>query len=281
MAKSGKGISPEIVAALIGVAGTIAVAIFFNQPQSSSDPATQVPIVITATLMPTAVPTDTVPPGEPTSTPAPTDTPAPTPTEVQPVALGQDWTQGCISTLWQTYPPDLTVIDKGDGCLQEPVHVFAADNGALSFIGSRDGAGSVEHYGMFAPLPESGSVTFKVGLKDLNNVDLWFGVFDGADIKANGLLMTIPAGNVKKRSITIKDPFTYETKDSSATVDQGNGFSITFNFSSLSVTGNVNPFVFVTTPFPLPSANKWIYFGYRGLSGSYRIEGSIFDFVIE
>ena len=93
--------------------------------------------------------------------------------------------------------------------------------------------------------------------------------------------MTIPAGNVKKRSITIKDPFTYETKDSSASIDQGNGFSFTFNFNSLSVTGNVNPFVFVTSPFSLPSANKWIYIGYRGLSGSYRVEGSIHDFVIE
>ena len=76
-----KGISPEIVAALIGVAGTIAVAVLFNnQSQSSPDPAVSTPIVITATFAPTAVPTDTVLPGEPTSTPAPTDTPAPTAT---------------------------------------------------------------------------------------------------------------------------------------------------------------------------------------------------------
>lgn len=279
MAGPKKGISPEITAALIGVAGTIIVAVYLNQPQSPSEPAT--PIVITATTNPTAVPTDTVPPGEPTSTPAPTDTPAPVPTDVPPVPIGQDWAQGCISTLWKPYPSGLTIVDKGDGCLQEPVHVFAADSGALSFIGSRDGTGSVQDYGMFAPLPESGSVTFRVVLDDLNNVDLWVGIFDDADVRANGLLMTIPAGNVRKRSITIKDPFTYETMDSSASVDQGSGFSFTFNFNSLSVTGNLNPFIFVTNPFPLPSANKWLYVGYRGLSGSYRVEGSIIEFAIE
>ena len=281
--KEKKGISPEIIAALIGVAGTIVAGIFFSGGGggSSDTPATPVPVVITATFMPTAVPTDTVPAGEPTSTPAPTDTPAPEPTDVPPVPIGEDWAQGCISTLWQPYPPDITVVDKGNGCLQEPVHVFAADNGVLSFIGSRDGLGSVEDYGLFAPLPESGSVSFQVSLKDLSNVDVWVGVFDAADIKGNGLLMTIPAGNVKKRSITVKDPFTYVTKDSANTIDQGSGFSFTFNFNSLSVTGNVNPFVFVTTPFSLPSANKWIYLGYRGLSGSYRVEGSIHDFVIE
>jgi len=282
--KEKKGISPEIVAALIGVAGTIVAGIFFSGGGGSSEPpaATSAPVVITATFMPTAVPTDTVPAGEPTSTPAPTDTPAPEPTDVPPVPIGEDWAQGCISTLWQPYPSDVTVVDKGDGCLQEPVHVFAADNGVLSFIGSRDGLGSVQDYGLFAPLPESGSVSFQVSVKELTNVDVWVGVFDAADIKSNGLLMTIPAGsNVKKRSITLKDPFTYVTKDSSKDVDQGNGFSITFTFNTLSVTGNVNPFVFITAPFSMPSTNKWIYFGYRGLSGSYRVEGSIHDFVIE
>lgn len=273
--KEKKGISPEIWAALIGVAGTIIVAILFNRPDSSPPPATVQPVVITATSMPTAVPTDTVPPGEPTSTPAPT------PTEVLQIAVGEDWAQGCISSLWKPYPSDLTVVDKGDGCLQEPVHVFAADNGVLSFIGFRDGVGPVEDYGMFAPLPESGSVTFKIILDDLNNVDLWVGVFDEADIKANGLLMTIPAGNVKKRLVAVKDPFTYATEDTSVIIDQGNGFSLTLVYNTLSVTGNVNPFVFVTNPFPLPSANKWLYIGYRGLSGSYRIEGSITEFVLE
>ncbi|HSM72291.1 MAG TPA: hypothetical protein VK851_12175 [Anaerolineales bacterium] len=281
MAKSGRGISPEIVAALIGVAGTIVVAVFFNQPQSSSDTPTPVPFVITATFMPTAVPTDTVPPGESTSTPAPTDTPIPEPTDIPAVPIGQDWTQGCISSLWTVYPTTVTAVDQGDGCLLEPVHVFEAVNGSLRFVAQRNGSGPVEDYGMFAPLPESGSVSFVVSLEDLNNVDLWVGIFPEPDLRSNGLLLTIPAGNVRKRVITQKDVFTYETLQATQNLDQGSGFSFTFTFNSVAATGNVNPFIFKTNPFSMPAAEKWVYIGYRGLSGSYRVEGSFSNLIIE
>jgi hypothetical protein len=283
MSNSGKGISPEIVAALIGVAGTIAVAILFNSNDKSAtpDPVTPAPIVITATSMPTAVPTDTVPPGEPTSTPAPTDTPAPEPTEVQPVPLGQDWASGCISSLWKVYPSAITVVKKDDGCLQEPVHVFAADNGVLSFLAQRSGTGSVEDYGIFAPMPDSGSVTFTVSLEDLSNVDLWVGIFPEPDIKSDGLLLTIPAGNVKKRVITQKNAFTYETITSTQNLDQGGGFSFTFTFNSVAATGNVNPFIFKTNPYAMPVSEKWLYIGYRGLNGAYRVEGAVSNLILE
>lgn len=271
--KERRGISPEIVAALIGVAGTIVVAIFFNQPQTPSEPPA--PIVITATSDITAVPTDTVPPGDPTSTPAPTDTPVPA------VPIGQDWLQGCISSLWRGYPSTLMIVDKGDGCLQEPVHVFDANNGVLSFLGERSGSGPVEDYGLFAPLPESGAVTVTVRLDDLSNVDFWIGVFPEPDLKSDGLLLTIPEGNVRKRVIVQKNPFTYETMLSTQNLDQGNGFSFTFTFTSATATGEVNPFVFKTNPMSIPAANKWFYIGYRGGNSSYRIEGSIASFILQ
>jgi len=276
-----KGMSPEIIAALIGVAGTIFVTIYLNSPQSQTDVPTPMPVVITATTMPTAVPTDTVPPGEPTSTPAPTETPEPTPTDVQPVELGLDWGQGCISSLWKPYPSTVAAVDTGIGCLQQPVHVFAIDNGELSFLAQRSGSGSVEDYGMFAPLPESGSVTFTVSLDDLSNVDLWVGIFPEADIRSDGLLLVVPEGNVRKRVIVQKNAFTYETITSTQNLDQGSGFSFTFTFNSTSATGNVNPFVFKTNPMSLPVAEKWLYIGYRGLNGSYRIEGSVGHFFLE
>jgi len=280
MAKSGRGISPEITAALIGVAGTIIVAIFLNQPQSSSDPVTPVPIVITATTMPTAVPTDTVPPGEPTSTPAPTDTPEPTPTEIQPVEIGQDWISGCVSSLWQPYPSSILTVDKGNGCLQEPVFVFSADNGRMSFLYERNENGAVETLGLFAPLPESGSVTLKVRLDDLSNVDLWLGIFAEADINSNGLLMTIPAGNTRNRVIVQKDAGSYETMQATQNLSQGDGFSFTFAFNALSARGTVNPNVFVTNPVSIPSSGKWLFLGFRGLTGSYRVEGEFVDLVV-
>jgi hypothetical protein len=237
--------------------------------------------------MPTAVPTDTVPPGEPTSTPAPTDTPipeptsTPAPTDVPSVPIGQDWTQGCISSLWKLYPSSLIAVERGDGCLQEPVHVFAAVNGSLPFVAQRNGSGPVSDYGMFAPLPESGSVSIIVRLEDLNNVDLWVGIFPEPDLRSDGLLLTIPAGNVRKRVITQKDVFTYETLQATQNLDQGSGFSFTFTFNSVAATGNVNPFIFKTNPFSMPAAEKWLYIGYRGLSGSYRVEGAFSNLIIE
>lgn len=280
MSQEKKGISPEIVAALIGVAGTIAVAIFFNQPQSKPEVTTPQPVVITATSMPTAVPTDTVPPGEPTSTPAPpTDTPLP-PTEVPPVAIGADWSQGCISSLWQPYPATIPTIGKGNGCLQEPVFVFSADNGSMSFLYDRNGNGPVETYGLFAPLPESGSVTFLVRLKDLSNVDLWMGVFDQPDVESNGMLLTIPAGNPKNRVIVQKEVGSYDTIQSTQNLNQGDGFSITFTFNALSARGAVNPNVFVTNPVSIPSEGKYLFLGFRGLTGSYSIDGEFVNFAL-
>jgi len=253
-----KGMSPEIVAALIGVAGTVAVAYFFSQPQPA--PESTAPIVITATPIPDAASADGVSPG---------------------VAIGQDWIVGCISSLWKAYPTTVATVENGDGCLQEPVHVFTADGGRLSFIGERNGDGSVEDYGMFAPLPENGSVTLTISLDNLDNADLWVGVFPEADLKSDGLLLIVPAGNVRKRAIEQKNAFTYETISSTKNVDQGSGYSFTYTFTNASVTGDVNPFVFKTNPMSMPTADKWIYIGYRGFGGSYSVKGSFANFFLE
>jgi hypothetical protein len=134
---------------------------------------------------------------------------------------------------------------------------------------------------MFAPLPESGSVTVTVRLKDLDNVDFWIGVFPEADLRSDGLLLIIPEGNVRKRVIVQKDPFTYETLLSTKGLDQGDGYSFTFTFTSATATGEVNPFVFKTTPKSIPVIGKWLYIGYRGMNNSYRVEGSITNLILE
>lgn len=274
-----KSLDPSVIAAIIGTIGTIAVAlisIFANRSPSPAPQPTITPIVVTATSNPTAIPTHTVPPGEPTSTPAPaTDTPEPTFTftPVPPVEVGKDWADGCISSLWMPYPDTILSVGKDNGCLQEPVFVFSADNGILSFLYERNGNGPVETYGLFAPLPESGEVTFTVRLEDLSSVDLWMGIFAEPDITSNGLLMTIPSGNPKNRVIVQKEVGTYETIQATQNISQGNGFSFTFSFNALSARGTVNPNVFVTNPVSIPSANKWVFLGFRGLTGSYRVEG--------
>jgi hypothetical protein len=276
-----------IVAAIITGVVTIivtALTVFGSRLASPApQPTATSPVVVadTATLTASPQPTDTVPPGEATSTPAPaTDTPTATSTTVPAVALGEDWRAGCISTLWQPYPAEIQPTAKGNGCWQEPVFVYSAENGDLDFLAQNINDSTV--YGLFAPLPgENGSVSFKVRLRDLTNADLLMGIYAQPDVTAQGLLMTIPAGNVKNRVIVQKDNVSsYTTMQKTGNLAQGDGYWFTFTYSLNSVRSTLNPSVFVTNPFSLPSAQKWLFLGYKVLNRSYGIEGTFFDLAL-
>ena len=274
-----------IIVALITVAGTIIVTLItLNANKPSPTPQPQIPtvVVITATPAPsdTPIPTDTAAPGQPTSTPAPiTDTPMPTLTftPVPPVEIGKDWTQSCISTLWRPYPVNIPLLDNGNGCWKNPVQFFSAANGNLAFLAQRSTNSLTEVYGLFAPLPASGSVSVHVHLVTLNNVDMLLGIYAEPDVASQGILMTIPSGNVKKRLIVQKDSVTnYTTLQQTNTLDQGDGFWFTFTFNDISASASVNPSVFVTNPVSISSPQKWFFIGYKGLSGSYQLDGNFF-----
>jgi hypothetical protein len=277
---STRRIDPSVVAALIGVIGTIVVTlitVFANRPSSSPQQ-----IVITNTPAPAeTVPTEPGAAGEPTSLPEPaTQTPEPTftVTPVPAIAIGEDWPQGCISTLWKPYPVTIPVLDKGNGCWQEPIQVFSASDGTLSFIYERSKTGSPEVYGLFAPLPEDGSVTFTVQAKDLTKVDLLMGVFAEPDIESQGLVIAIPYGNVKSTRILQKDNMTdYRMLQGTVPLEQKNGFSITFTFNAGSVGSTVNPTILTMYPVALPTAEKWLFFGYKSYDAAYRVEGNILN----
>jgi len=264
---------------------TIVAGIFTPLIQKKFDQQpTQTPVVIIQSSTPEPViPTDTVPPGADTSTPAPTNTPEPTipatNTTIPVLAPGEDWMVGCVSTAWRV-TSNISVTDRGDGCWQEPVYVFSAEQGSLDFLSVRNNGG-VEVYGMFAPLPESGSVSVTVRLKDLSNADMWIGVFQQPDITSQGMLLTIAAGDPKKRVIAWKDIATYDTIQKTSPIDQSTGFSFTFDFNNLSVVGKLNPSAFVTDSASVPSSQKWLFIGYRGLLGYYRVEGSFLNYNVK
>ncbi len=286
MAGDNKKIDPAVLAAIITVVGGIIVTLittFANRPASL--PPTPIPpatwtSVPTATITDTPVPTATTLPGMPSSTPAP-DTATPQPSDTPPPpALGDDWANGCISSLWKPYP-SLPVTVQNDNCLAEPVGSFSADKGTLYIASNRAQRGPVETDGLFAPLPESGSVTVTVYINDLTNVDLWVGIFSKADINSQGLLFTIPAGKGKKHVIVEKDPLTYTTLQGTQNLDQGGGYNITLSFDALTAKGTLNPNVFVPNPISLASSQKWLFIGYRGLSGTYSINAYLFNFQLK
>src|SRR5215211_302262 len=117
MSTNKRSIDPAIIAALIGVMGTICVTAvtlyvnYFGPPRLPTPTANVLPTNVlptwtippSATITDTPVPTTTVAVGEPSSTPAP-DTPTPEPTSTPaPPGIGSDWSNGCISVLWKPY----------------------------------------------------------------------------------------------------------------------------------------------------------------------------------
>src|SRR5574341_1576519 len=150
-------IDPAIIAALIGVCGTVTVTVISLlaprlTPQPTPFPTAPVVFTSTSTTVPTPGPTDTVPPGEPTSTPAP-DTPTPLPTATLP-PVGMDWINGCISALWKPYPTSIQP-NQVNGCLVQPVDKFYTGNGRLAFTYCRlfgqQVAGSRRQPGQYSP----------------------------------------------------------------------------------------------------------------------------------
>jgi hypothetical protein len=141
----------------------------------------------------------------------------------------------------------------------------------------------VEVYGLFAPLPENGKVSFTIRLKKLDDVDFVMGVFAEPDVYQAGLLMSVPYGDIEKklRFLQLDNIDDRSNRRGSASLDQGNGFPITFIFSESSVKGSVDPFVYLTDSFPLPSAQKWLFLGYRSRESAYNVDVEILDLKLE
>ncbi len=284
-----KGIDPSIWAALIGVVGTIVVTLITvnaNKPTPTPTiPPTTPVVAFTDTVTSTPKPTDTVPVGAPTSTPAPTDTPAPTATftatAVPPVPIGEDWSKGCISGLWQPYTsagPVSGVVK--DGCYSQPVNGFYAGNGAMTFLYEAR-LSSAQVIGMFAPLPAtSTSVSVQVSLRDLTSSDIWIGLFSDASVDAQGLLMTIPTGKVDSRPFIAWQMPGLNKITSTAFLSQGSGYGVRFEYNAGSARAVVLPNVFATNTYSVPSAQKWLFIGYRATNGNNRIDASFFNLVI-
>ncbi len=284
-----KHINPLLDIRYLSILVLIALAVFFGRDiyekigfTSTATPTLTETVTATATRAatdtpsPTATATSTA---TSTRTPVPpTDTSTPTITLVPPKALGDDWMAGCISTLWLPYPPDTHVSDRGDGCWKEPVFVFTAENGDLDFLAEGGKNKPVEVHGLFVLLPEKGKVTVNIQLKDLTNVDLWMGIFPEKEIDSQGLLMIVPAGDVDERVFAQKDPTNYETITSTSLLEQGNGFSISFTFTENSARSTVDPSIFFTNWVSIPSSEKWLFLGYKDLSGVSRIQGRFFSF---
>jgi hypothetical protein len=279
-------IDPTIIAALIGVCGTVMVTLITlvlprlvpATPTAIAFPSPTPVSISTSTITPTAVPTDTVPAGDPTSTPAP-DTPTPEPTFTPaPLAIGQDWGSDCISVLWSPYPAVETT--EINGCRSQPIHSLFAADGRLSFV-IQGRYEDTEVYGMFAKLPANGIVNLDVFLTTLQDGEIWLGVFAAPDINSDGLIVVIPSGDVKNRLLVQKTmPGQVEYFATQSFAQSSAVYNVEFQISA----GSVRTVIMRDTPIdPLPvgSTEQWFFVGYQAKKGNNRIQAAFLNLVVQ
>lgn len=275
---------PTIIASLIGVMGTIAVTLitlFVNRPVPTFPP-TPLPtwtVPATATITDTPVPTDTVPAGEPSSTPAP-DTPMPEATFTPaPPALGSDWANGCISVLWRPYPSTIQTTER-NGCLLEPVNLFFAADGRLTFLVSGD-FGADQVYGLFAPLPANGTASVQTFLRTLQKGEIWIGIFAEPDINSQGMVMVMPEGDIRKRLFVQKTmPGQTEVRRTDQFAQDPPVYEVLFEFTNGSVRATAQRNV-VFDPVPVGTGQQWLFVGYQLKEGKNRIDAEFLNLVVQ
>lgn len=289
MSTNKRGIDPAIIAAVIGVMGTLCVtvvSIYANRvlPQPSPQPQPTIgeptwTISPISTITDTPVPTDTVPAGEPTSTAAP-DTPTPENTFTPaPPAIGSDWANGCISVLWKPYPSTIQTTAK-DGCFLEPVNLFFAQDGRLTFLvtGRFDGPQVV---GLFAPLPANGTINIQSFLRSLQQGEIWMGIFAQPDIDSQGMVIVIPPGDVKRRVLVQKTmPGQVEVQQTQSLSRNPPVYDVVFQLSNGSVTTTILQDT-VFNAVPVGIGQQWLFVGYQVQKGSNRIDAEFLNLSVQ
>jgi hypothetical protein len=285
-------IDPTIIAALIGVCGTVMVTLITlvlpRLTPATPSPTTTFPdwtatgvSISTSTNALSPVPTDTVPVGDSTSTSPPdTATPEPTLTPAPPAKIGEDWANGCISELWIGYPSIETTENNNTGCLVEPVHYFFANDGRLTFL-ANGRFQDTQVYGMFAPLPASGTASIDVFLKTLQDGEIWMGVFAEPDIASQGMIMVIPPGDVKNRLLVQKTlPGQIEVQQTAAFAPGSPVYNVVFEFGNGSVTTRIMRDT-VFDPLPVGSTQQWLFVGFQAKKGNNRIDAEFLNLVVQ
>jgi hypothetical protein len=269
------------VALILFLAAFFAIRGMAGQPQLPTATLAQPTWTLppTSTITNTPVPTDTVPAGDPTSTPEPpTLTPEPTFTSAPP-AIGSDWVNGCISVLWRPYP-DTIQTTANNGCLSQPINLFFAADGRLTFLVNGRFA-NTEVYGLFAPLPASGTVSITTSLKTLQEGEIWMGVFAEPDIRSQGMVIVIPAGNVKQRPLVQKTmPGQKEVQQTAYFAKDPPLYDVVFEFGN----GAVSTRILRDTVFravPVNSRQQWLFVGYQVKRGSNRIDAEFLNLLIK
>jgi len=144
-----------------------------------------------------------------------------------------------------------------------------------------DKATGQEFYGLFTLLPAVGTASLEVSLVELSKGEIWMGIFAAPDIASDGMLLVIPDGNVDNRLINLKTMPGQKKIDSTQQIQSDPPvYRVVFDFNSGSIKSSVPKIAYNFKSVPLPSAEKWLFIGYRVVNGTNRIEAEFLNLVI-
>jgi hypothetical protein len=266
-----KGLDSNIVAAIIATAGTVLVTlitIYFRGPGSQAPQPTTAPMVITATALSTNTPGSVQPTEEPTEVSVPTDTPLPAATETNTAiplfAAGEDWIQGCISTVWTIFPNSLDAPSE-NGCYVEPLMgVFTARNQQLEVSVEKN---ATEVDGVFTEIPNDSIVDLILHLNEISTGELWIGIFAEPNVHSPGFLVVVPEGNPKNSAFAVHEmPADERIYLSSKFSKPDAEYRITFDVTPSDVLAKFE--VYSSTPkIRVSSSEKYLFIGYETTLG--------------
>ena len=283
-----KAIDSTIVAALIGLCGTVTVTVITiiatRPPQQPVPSTTPTVSFLESTSTATNLPTDSVTPE--TFTPEASQTPSVTPffpsdTPIPPPAAGQDWQINCISEVWQLYPSGSPPA-ASNNCHVQPLDRFYTTGGRLGL--SYDGrVESPEVHGLFTRLPPSGSVRLSTFLQQVESGEVIIGIFGAPDFNSNGVFIVAPTGvNVRKQQILVKTmPGQSLFAQTTAPIEADPPiYDFLFEFDSGSVRVRTRSDQIDFGSVSLLSPDKWLFIGYQLLDGPNQLQAEFFGLTV-
>jgi hypothetical protein len=190
-----------------------------------------------------------------------------------------DWENGCISTLWIPYP-DTFQTTENDACLLEPVHNFVTQDGRLILV-VNSSFEDAQVFGLFAPLPASGTVSIDTFLRTLQAGEIWLGIFAEPDIESQGMVIVIPPGNVTERPLVQKRmPGQMELQRTAELSSDAPLYNVVFELMNGVVTTRVARDSLFNA-VAVGSGQPWLFIGYQTLPGNDRIDAEFLNLVVE
>jgi hypothetical protein len=135
--------------------------------------------------------------------------------------------------------------------------------------------------GLFAPLPAAGTASINVFLRSLQDGEIWMGVFAEPDLESQGMVIVIPAGNIRDRPLVQKTmPGQEEVQRTASFAKDPPLYDVVFEFGNGAVTTRILRDT-VFNAVPVGTGQQWLFVGYQVKRGNNRIDAEFLNLFVQ